>query len=178
MAQAFDRAVVAQETQEAERHVAEDRQDLGCIAGVDAAGILAEDDLAHPVQAVFDAPMAAHEGSQTLGIGLSRGQAGDTCTLRCAWCSARVPKITLTLRTPVRLSIRCRSRRKTCCKPGQPYYSAVKALEACKARTSMRLPCKSVRRVVVSISATIWGSVNRVAMSSHKVGWLSLAVRT
>ena len=44
MAQALDRAVVAQERQEAERHVAEDRPDLGCVAGVDAAGTLAEDD--------------------------------------------------------------------------------------------------------------------------------------
>jgi hypothetical protein len=77
MAQAFDRAVVAQESQEAERHVAEDRHDLGCIAGVDAAGILAEDDIAHPMQAVFDAPIAAHEGRQPFGIGLSRRQAGD-----------------------------------------------------------------------------------------------------
>ena len=77
MAQAFDRAVLTQETQEAERHVAEKRHDLGCVAGMDAAGILAADDIAHPMQAVFDAPMAAREGGQTFGIGLSRGQAGD-----------------------------------------------------------------------------------------------------
>ena len=78
MAQAFDRAVVAQEAQEAECHVAEERHDLGRFAGMDAAGILAADDIAHPMQAVFDAPMAAHEGRQPFGIGLRRGQAGDT----------------------------------------------------------------------------------------------------
>ena len=32
--------------------------------------------------------------------------------------------------------------------------------------------------VVVIVSATTCGSVNRVAMSSHKVSWLALAVRT
>ena len=71
MAQAFDRAVVTQEPQEAERHVAEDRHDLGRFAGMDAAGILTEDDIAHPMQAVFDTPMAAHEGRQPFGIGLN-----------------------------------------------------------------------------------------------------------
>ena len=77
MAQAFDRAVVAQETEEAERHIAEDCHDLGCVAGMDAAGILAEDDIALPMQAIFDAAVAAHEGRQPFDIGLSRGQAGN-----------------------------------------------------------------------------------------------------
>ena len=68
----------SQEPQEADRHVAEDRHGLGGFAGMDATGILAEDDIAHPVQAVFDAPMAADEGRQPFGIGVGRGQSGDT----------------------------------------------------------------------------------------------------
>jgi hypothetical protein len=69
--------IVAQEAEETDCQVTEDRHDLGRFAGMDAAGIFAADNIAHPMQAVFDAPMAAHQGRQPCGIGLRRRQAGD-----------------------------------------------------------------------------------------------------
>ena len=107
VAQALNRAVVAQEGEQADGQVAEERHDLGRVAGVDAAGILGEVDIAHPMQPVLDAPVATVDGGQAFGIGLGR--------VRLV-----MPKPTLALRAPVRLSMRWRSMRKTCCRPPQP----------------------------------------------------------
>lgn len=60
-----------------EHGVAEDRHGLRSRTGADATGVLAQEDIAAPMEAVFDAPVVAHEGEQGLGSGLLAGQAGD-----------------------------------------------------------------------------------------------------
>src|SRR5258708_6551370 len=49
----------------------------GCCAGADAAGVLAEGDVAHVEQAVLDGPVVASKLQQGGGIELVEGQAGD-----------------------------------------------------------------------------------------------------
>lgn len=67
----------AGQTDEADGEVAQGGQDLGSEALAHAAAILVEGDVADPVQAVFDAPVAAVELDEALGGGLLWGQAGD-----------------------------------------------------------------------------------------------------
>ena len=47
------------------------------------------------MQAVFDTPMAAHEGRQPFGIGLSRGQAGEEDDLDAAQAAAFIDTLPL-----------------------------------------------------------------------------------
>lgn len=77
MAQSRSNPSEAEEANEADGGVAQGSHGLGCVTRTDMAGIFAESDVANPVQAVFDAPVASNQGGQAMGIGTLGGQAGD-----------------------------------------------------------------------------------------------------
>ena len=62
---------------EGERGIADFSERPWCRAGTYPAGVLAESDVAHIMQAVLDLPMVAGELQKTGGFQLVHGQAGD-----------------------------------------------------------------------------------------------------
>ena len=54
--------------QEVEGHVAQGGQMVGGVAGAHAALVLAQGDVEHPVEGVFDAPVAADGAGQLGGV--------------------------------------------------------------------------------------------------------------
>ena len=68
---------IAKESQQADRHVTKDGHGLGRMFRAHPTGILAKVLVADPMQPIFDAPVAAHEGRQPLRVGLGGRQASD-----------------------------------------------------------------------------------------------------
>jgi hypothetical protein len=70
-------AVSAVQAQEVERGVAASGEILGAVAEFDAAAVLAERRVPHPVEFVFDVPVLAPEWKQPAGISPLGSEAGD-----------------------------------------------------------------------------------------------------
>ena len=70
-------AVSVIQPQEVERCVAASGEVLGAVAELDAATVLAERHVAHPVEFILDVPVLTPEGKQQAGIGVLGCQAGD-----------------------------------------------------------------------------------------------------
>jgi hypothetical protein len=71
-------AVSAVQPQEIEGRVAASGEILGAVAEFDAAAVLAERHVPHPVELIFDVPVLAPEGKQHPGVGALGSQAGDS----------------------------------------------------------------------------------------------------
>lgn len=63
--------------QDVDGGIAEGGQRVAGVGTSDAIGILAEDGITNPVQAVFDVPVVSPPGEQLVGGGLLGGGAGD-----------------------------------------------------------------------------------------------------
>jgi len=70
-------AGLLEQTQQADDGVAQAGEHLRAMPFSDLAAVLVEGDIAHPVQAVFDAPMVPIEGQQPVCPGLLRGEVGE-----------------------------------------------------------------------------------------------------
>lgn len=63
--------------QQADDEVSDRGEHLGAMAFAHLGAVFVESDVAHPMQAVLDAPVAAVERQQLAGAGLRRGEIGD-----------------------------------------------------------------------------------------------------
>ena len=70
-------AGLSEHTQQTDDGVAQAGEHLRAMPFSDLAAVLVEGDIAHPVQAVFDAPMVPMEGQQPVCPGLLRGEVGE-----------------------------------------------------------------------------------------------------
>ena len=61
----------------ADGEVAQGRHDGGAVAGADLGVVFGEDDVADPVQPVFDGPVPADGVGDLVGAGVVPGQVGD-----------------------------------------------------------------------------------------------------
>jgi hypothetical protein len=91
--QALDRTIIAQDAEEADSGATKDGHRLRRLAGMNPAGILAKVDIAYPVQAIFDGPMAAQNLCQALGIRPGWRQAGDPEADQRVTSTARLAEI-------------------------------------------------------------------------------------
>ena len=64
------------QAQQADGQIAQCGHDLCSGVFADAATVFIEDAIAHPMEAIFDFPVAAVERQQTRGVSFFRGQAG------------------------------------------------------------------------------------------------------
>lgn len=64
-------------TQQTDDEVSHRGEHPGAVALAHLGAVLVEGDIAHPVEPVLDAPMAAIERQQLAGRGLLRGEVGD-----------------------------------------------------------------------------------------------------
>jgi len=72
----------AEPMEQAERGVAQQRQDRRPRAPVGEAGVLAQGHILRPLEAVLDRPVAALERQGPAGVGHRRGQAGAAVVAR------------------------------------------------------------------------------------------------
>ena len=77
MAQGGDDAGSAGEPQDGDGQVAQGGHDLWPAGGADLGAVLIEVQVAHPVEPVLDAPVAADDGGELGRAGLGHGQRGD-----------------------------------------------------------------------------------------------------
>ena len=63
--------------QQADDEVSDSGEHLGAMAFAHLGSVLVESDVAHPMQAVLDAPVAAVERQQLAGAGVVWGEVGD-----------------------------------------------------------------------------------------------------
>jgi hypothetical protein len=68
---------VARQAEEIDRRVTKNGQILRTMPGFHLAFILAERHITHPMQAIFDAPVATPMSQQNRRVSLPRGKAGD-----------------------------------------------------------------------------------------------------
>jgi len=54
-------------SQQVHGHVSDDRHVFGAEAGAQSGQIVMEDDVEHPMEAIFDAPVSAHGAGEVLG---------------------------------------------------------------------------------------------------------------
>ncbi len=78
-------------TQQADDGVAQTGEHLRAMALADLAAVLIESDIAHPVEAVFDAPMVSIEGQQPVCPGLLWSEVGETEDLLGAYLAGLEP---------------------------------------------------------------------------------------